>query len=49
MSDVGFTGIVKNNIVIQGTQITIYLNKGQDILRWTLILVWVRACSTLEP
>jgi hypothetical protein len=31
MLDVSFTGIVKNNIVIQGSQITIYLNKDQDI------------------
>jgi hypothetical protein len=29
--DVNFTGVVKNNIVIAGSQITIHLNKGQDI------------------
>jgi len=31
MVDVSFTGVVKNNIVIEGSQITVYLNKGQDI------------------
>lgn len=31
MLDVSFTGIVKNNIVIAGSQITVYLNRGQDI------------------
>lgn len=31
MLDVNFSGIVKNNIVIEGSQISIYLNKGQDI------------------
>jgi len=29
--DVNFTGVVKNNIVIAGSQITVYLNKDQDI------------------
>ena len=31
MLDVSFTGIVKNNTVIEGSQITVYLNKGQDV------------------
>lgn len=31
MLDVGFTGVVRNNILIEGSQITVYLNKGQDI------------------
>jgi hypothetical protein len=31
MSDVNFTGIVRNHIVIEGSQITVYLEKGQDV------------------
>lgn len=29
--DVSFAGIVKNNITFSGSQITVYLNKGQDL------------------
>ncbi len=31
MLDVSFTGAPKNNTVIEGSQITVYLNKGQDL------------------
>jgi hypothetical protein len=31
MLEVSFTSIVRNKIVIEGSQITVYLNKGQDI------------------
>ncbi|PQB03130.1 hypothetical protein BST83_17545 [Polaribacter filamentus] len=31
MLDVSFKDIISNNVVIEGSQITVYLNKGQDI------------------
>lgn len=31
MLDISFSNVVRNNIVIEGSQITVYLNKGQDV------------------